>query len=444
MNKYCPSLKQSLNYVLLIGSLCTGLIASSVLADEITFVTDQARISPLSGQNTFYLDNGTTLFSSPAGLFNFESSRVSEQNASTSYRQGQKAMHTLVEKSDLTTVSIPIGELQLNQTTRDRWENAVPSFFTTWRLSDHVALGLGVNTHLGQGMTYPSDWLGRYESVENQFATVNLNPILATRLSDDLSLSIGVNFQAGDAQFSNPLAISFNTRNRGRQQVQGNLSMGTNDWTAGFNAGLYYQPSDTTHIGLTYRSSLTHHLTGEAEFNLPDGSRASANGMFQDTAITSNYVVPDLVSLGLYQEISPQLAVTGEVAWQNWSCYTGGAVDFGNPNQPDIANPQPWHDTIRVGLGLMYDASDTWTFRTGVVYDPSPMPGSTDGYQANDFLVDFSVNYHPNPNLTVMFGYNRTLSINQRLSSVVPGANLLVHGDANNPNLLGLRVWYRF
>jgi long-chain fatty acid transport protein len=72
---------------------------------------------------------------------------------------------------------------------------AVPSLFLTVPVSGQLTFGFGLNAPFGESVSYNRGWVGRYSAVEASLTTANLNPAVAYRVTDWLSLGVGFNAQ---------------------------------------------------------------------------------------------------------------------------------------------------------------------------------------------------------------------------------------------------------
>lgn len=254
----------------------------------------------------------------------------------------------------------------------------VPNVYAAWSLWDRVKIGLGINTPFGLKTKYNDDWVGRYQAVKSELTTININPTLAAKLTNNLSVGVGVDLQYAKAELSNAIdfgLIGFGARLRTRPQgSDGFVKLTGDDWSWGYNLGLLYEPSQNTRIGLAYRSPITHDLKGDANFTVPAAATAlTANGQFTDSRAKTVLNLPETVSLSAYQQLSPRLAATADVTWTGWSRFKELRVNFDNPVQPDSVQPENWHDTFRYSLGVNYALNAAWKLRAGVAYDPSPV-----------------------------------------------------------------------
>jgi long-chain fatty acid transport protein len=216
----------------------------------------------------------------------------------------------------------------------------VPSFFSSWSLSDQVKAGIGVNVPFGLSTNYNRDWVGRYYAVESKITTYNINPTIAAKLNNQLSVGAGLNLQYADVTLSNAIDVGLVGARNGLptqpQQADGFVQVSGSDWSVGYNLGMMYEPSENTRIGLSYRSPITQNLQGNADFTIPDGAQAiTARGLFQDTGASAALNLPDSLSLGVYHQLNPRVAVMGDVTWTGWSRFKEVRVKFDNPAQPD-------------------------------------------------------------------------------------------------------------
>lgn len=72
-------------------------------------------------------------------------------------------------------------------------DSIVSNFYTTWSLSDRLKVGLGVNTPFGLAIEYKPDWVGRYQALNSRLITINVNPAIAYKVTDTLSVGAGLN-----------------------------------------------------------------------------------------------------------------------------------------------------------------------------------------------------------------------------------------------------------
>lgn len=258
--------------------------------------------------------------------------------------------------------------------------NVVPNAYYTSNLGNGWAFGLGVNVPFGLTTDYDSGWVGRYHALKSSIITVNLNPSVAYAITDKLSVGVGASAMYMDGEFSS--AIDFGTilaaAGGTPQRDDGKLVLNANDWGYGFNAGLLYQFSPETRVGVSYRSQVKQKLTGDATFTVPAKVQgilaAVGSGAFQNGPAGADVTLPDSASLAIYHRALPQLVLLADISWTHWSTLNELRIKFDNPEQPDAVTTLLWDDAWSFSAGAEYTVAPQWDIRFGARYDQTPIP----------------------------------------------------------------------
>ena len=182
----------------------------------------------------------------------------------------------------------------------------MPNFYYVMALSPTTRFGLGVNAPFGLKTDYDFGWAGQFSALKSDLKTINLNPSLATKLTDQLSVGIGLNIDYAKAELSNFVPPLYGGASAGTATVK------ADDWGMGANAGLLYELDSNTRIGFSYRSRIKHKLEGDATF---------AGSPLANTPITADLTLPDIASLSIVKQISPALTLLGDVSYTAWSVF---------------------------------------------------------------------------------------------------------------------------
>ena len=67
-----------------------------------------------------------------------------------------------------------------------------PHLYGTYQVNDSVWAGVGLFSRFGLGSDFPETWPGRYNSYNAESQTVTLNPDVAYKVNDKLSLAAGL------------------------------------------------------------------------------------------------------------------------------------------------------------------------------------------------------------------------------------------------------------
>jgi len=156
----------------------------------------------------------------------------------------------------------------------------VPNAYFAFRLTPQVHLGVGLNAPFGLKTEYDSDWIGRYQAIKSEVKTINLNPSIAYKVSDTLSLGAGLNIQWIEAELTNRQPLGLPPAPVTLLKIKGD------DYGWGYNLGALWQLTPATRIGLSYRSEVDYTLDGTSSTS--DPSVAPLNG-----PVTADVTMPD-------------------------------------------------------------------------------------------------------------------------------------------------------
>ncbi|UBF25063.1 outer membrane protein transport protein [Kovacikia minuta CCNUW1] len=218
--------------------------------------------------------------------------------------------------------------------------------------------------------------------------------------------------------------------------------------SVGYNLGLLYEPTPTTRFGLAYRSRITHKLEGDADFTVPTSAAfLTRTGRFTDTDASAELKLPDSLSLGVYHELSPRVALMGDVTWTNWSRFQELRVDYANPVQPPTIQRENWEDTIRVGIGVNYAATDTLKLRAGFAFDQSPVKDEFRTARIPDgdrYWLAIGASYRPSKNLSLDNSYAHLFVGNVSINEGSATTGFLRGEFDNHVDIVGAQVTWNF
>jgi long-chain fatty acid transport protein len=320
-------------------------------------------------------EDASTLFYNPAGmvLLKGQQAAVGLHIIKTSFRfTNEGSTHVL-------TPLTGEGLTGNNGGDAGTW-NAVPNAYYTANLGNGWAVGLGIDVPFGLTTDYDAGWVGRYHALKSSIITTNINPSVAYAVTDKLSLGLGLDAMYMDGEFSS--AIDFGTilaaAGGTPQRDDGRLVLNANDWGYGHNAGLLYQFTSDTRIGLTYRSKVKQKLNGSATFTVPAKIQAIlaalGSGAFVNGQAGADVTLPDMASLALYQRVSPQLALLADIGWTHWATLQELRIQFANSEQPDAVTTLSWKNAWQFAVGAVYTVKPQWDLRCGARYDQTPIP----------------------------------------------------------------------
>ena len=322
-------------------------------------------------------------------------------------------------------------------------DSFVPNGFFAMDINDRMRFGLGITAPFAVSTDYSKTWVGRYHAVDSRLTTIDVNPSLAYRVDDHLSLGLGVSVQYVEAKLTQALFNPYSAFVKdGYAEIKGD------DWSYGFNLGATYEFDAATRVGLSYRSRVKHTLEGERKIT---DYIASSNGKV-DAEV--DWTAPDWLALAFYRRLNDQWAVMGSTRWTNWSLFKELRIKYVNGTETLIE--EKWDDSWSFNIGVSYDYNPEWTFRAGYVYDQTPIPSAeyrTPRIPDSDRnAIGLGFSYHPNPQLSVDFGYMYIMfddASTDNTLSLLPGYSGLITDTlqvdySGSGNLIGLQVSYKF
>ena len=206
------------------------------------------------------------------------------------------------------------------------------------------------------------DFAGRYWATEADILTINLMPSLSYKLTDDLSVGLGVPVMYAQLDLDIAIPGAAAGAAEGRAQIEDG-----DDVVAGLSLSALWQANDNTRVGLFYASKIDLKYDSDLKLTLPPGVSPDA------IASQVEYTYPQTVRASLTQDLNPKLTLLASLAWEQWSDFEDLAV---STPAGGGAIPRNWDDTWHYSLGLRWKQDPRWTYYTGVAYDTDPTKAS--------------------------------------------------------------------
>ncbi len=323
----------------------------------------------------------------------------------------------------------------------------IPNFYFAKAISPDIHLGIAISPLFGLKTEYDKDWFGRYQAIKSDLKTISINPSIAFKASDQISLGFGVSAMRAEAELTN--AVDFGTLLGNPQKRDGMAAIKGNDWGFGWNAGAILQASKTTRIGLSYRSKIHEKLDGTISFSKVP-SILAASSAFAESGITAKLITPDSLTLAISHQLNDQWVITGDIIWTGWSTFKDLTVV--RDNGKNVASvPQNWKNAIRVAAGASYQYSDLVKLRAGIAYDESPVPDEfrTPRIPDSDRIwLSLGSSYKLTPTSSINLVYTHIFfkygSQNKVTESAAPLRDTLKGSYNNYANILSAQYTYSF
>lgn len=282
----------------------------------------------------------------------------------------------------------------------------LPNAYLSWALSPEWVVGLGVSSPFSLHTRYDAGWRGRFQSVEAEVRSFNLNPSVAYKLSEKVSLGFGLNYQKIKVE----TAVDAGT---------GTLARTSADDTAwGWNAGALFSLSPAMRVGVAYRSALEYDL--DRPVNLAAAPARAPRRQLD---------MPGTFTLSVWQQVSDRWEAMGDLSYTRWK-----------------DNAAFERDGWRFAWGAAYKYNDAWKSRFGISYDRTPVRnGDRTAQLPENYRIGFSIGaqYKPSQTAALDFGYTYQWMKDGRIDQRV-GGNILRGEYEGSGHLLGVQYTQSF
>ena len=230
----------------------------------------------------------------------------------------------------------------------------VPNFYLMAALTPSIKVGVGVNAPFGLKTEYDDTWAGRFQAIKSEVKTININPSIAFKVNDKLSLGFGISAMYAEATLTRLANVAV---------AEPKVEIKGDDWGFGFNLGAIYQATADTRFGVAYRSKVEQRLEGDAKFDAPF--------VIREVDVTAAIDLPESFSASVFSKVNNKWDVMADVTWTRWSRFEELRIKFDDavPSLVDSVTEENWENTMRYSLGANYHYSDALKLRVGLAYD---------------------------------------------------------------------------
>jgi long-chain fatty acid transport protein len=416
---------------------CAGLIAalSSAQASAAGFMV---RENSAAGIGTVFAGNGSradtpaTAFNNPAGMMRLTGTEV-ELGIAT-------IIPSLKFHGSATAMGGPVSGTNGDDAGRVVF---VPNLYWTFALSDRWKGGIAITAPFGLGVAYDSPWVGRYLGIKTSALAADINPNIAYRLTPALSIGAGVSAQYLKLDTSSALAqfVIF-----GPGAPDALYRFNAHDWAFGYNLGALLELDGGARIGLTYRSQIDHRIKGDLDFTGTNPVLGLVSG-----AAAADVHLPATTGLSITEDLSPDLSLSADIQFTQWSVFKRVVIESGNPPFP---NEEHYRDSWLISVGGVYRLNDIWSLRAGLGWDQTPI---TDAFRAvnlpdaDRYLVGAGFGYKLSDAATLDGAYEHSFasehaSMNNSFNNTDPITHAVVLNGKYNVavDIVALSVRYKY
>lgn len=298
-------------------------------------------------------------------------------------------------------------------------EAFIPNLYFVAPVNDKLALGAGMNVNFGLKSEYGRDYDAGLFGGETKLSTINLNFSGAYRVTQGLSVGLGLNAVHAKAKLDRTAGILKKTadgisskadtlesalpgiksfvngvsKNKSVVQLQDKSA-----WGFGWNAGLMYQFNENNRMGLAYHSAV------DIDFTDYTATSLQAAKVGEESSLTLR--LPDYVEFSGLHQVTNRFAIHYSYKYTHWSHLNKLYARY-NDGKTAFDKELQYSNSSRVAFGGTYDIDDKLTLRAGVAYDQAASRHYRTASIPDTDRTWYSLGatYSFTPNFSVDFGY---------------------------------------
>lgn len=255
----------------------------------------------------------------------------------------------------------------------------VPNAYLSWAVTRDLYLGVGLGAPFGLKSEYGHLWTGAAQSEHFGIKTLNINPSIAYRVTDQLSLGFGVDWQKFEAEYRKVAGVNLVPGVVNFAGVTSVLKARDTSWS--WNAGALFKLSPATKIGVSYRAAVKYKLKGSntltsdgtAEGNTALGLLNASVPSYVDAS--ANLKLPEVWIFSIAHKLNGRWEVLTDLSRTGWSSIQ--RIDIiQSSGVPLTSINSAFRDTWRIAFGTNYQLNDAYKLKLGMAYDQTPVKGA--------------------------------------------------------------------
>lgn len=340
-------------------------------------------------------------------------------------------------------------------------EAFIPNLYFVTPVNDKLALGAGMNVNFGLKSEYGRDYDAGLFGGETKLSTINLNFSGAYRVTQGLSVGLGLNAVHAKAKLDRTAGILKKTVDGVKDKISSVLpqlkpaadALTSTDtsvvqlqdksaWGFGWNAGLMYQFNENNRMGLAYHSAV------DIDFTDYTATSLQANKFGKESSLTLR--LPDYVEFSGLHQVTNRFAIHYSYKYTHWS-HLNKLYARSNDGKTAFEKELQYSNSSRVAFGGTYDIDDKLTLRAGVAYDQAASRHyrSASIPDTDRTWYSLGATYSFTPNFSVDFGYAylKGKKVNFKEEAKVAQDQLITTANYTSKahaNLYGLNLNYSF
>lgn len=287
--------------------------------------------------------------------------------------------------------------------------------FNVW--DSKLFAGISVTNPYGSGLNWGRDWTGNKLIQEISMRAFSIQPTLAYKVNNELSIGAGLMLVTGSFTMNKALMVNGDLGGLKNTQISDQSALaslalsGKAKLGYGFNIGFLYDITPDFTVGLDYRSEMSvkvdkgesetiysnsgsEALTGAISYlnnvigSLPDGPQkdgytASRNGLMaaqgsiaavDNKTVEAELPLPSNITIGASYKVSKKLLLAADFQFIGWKTYDTLQINLTELGAAGVSKMNKnYKNSFAVRVGGEYAACKYSTLRLGFAYDKTPV-----------------------------------------------------------------------
>lgn len=305
------------------------------------------------------------------------------------------------------------------------------------KITKNLVAGISITNPAGNSLVWGNDWAGSSLVQEIELQAFSVQPTIALKLGDKLSIGAGIMANFGSFSLSKGLlpigglaglAVAVPTLapviNYYKSSVPVSLNLsGKSTVGYGYHFGIYYEPTPKLSVGISYRSKVDMTVKdgiAEVKYVGPAMQNVIATAasipalassfapilMLDQAGLSTSLPIPSDLKIGVAYKPTSKFLVSGEIDYVGWKAYDELVIDFDLDALGTSTVTKNFKNSMTYRIGAQYISTEKITARFGFIYDKTPVDVTFYGPEtpgANKFSFTTGFTYSPSKKLDIDF-----------------------------------------
>lgn len=236
-------------------------------------------------------------------------------------------------------------------------------------LSDRLKVGISAHNYFGLALDWDDSWVGRYSSVNIALLAPQLQPAVAYKVNDWLSVGGGAALTLGY------MYDKMRLKSLTPGGADGKLRVSDTDLAVQYNFGVMLEPWEHTRIGIRYLTETDLDFEDDPNTSWKDPLGNAVGN--PDTDLDLGVTMPQEVQLAVHHQWNDKLNLLGSVGWADISEFGRVQVEVDDNGIPGTTVDAGFRDVWNFGIGAEYQWRPDLELTAGFQLDTSMSTDST-------------------------------------------------------------------